>query len=74
MGSNSIISSEKYDNVVNELKLTKLQLNEALKKVNELEAKNKSLTSLAKKLTTEKRILRRALMILSEEEQRKDKK
>lgn len=73
-----IISEEKFDRMAEELELTKIQLEEALKdnratekvwdhRYHELERENAKMKQTIKKLKAEKGILSRTVMILSEE-------
>lgn len=76
--SNKIISEEKFDKMAEELELTKIQLEEALRnnmadatvwehKYKQLEKENAKLKNAIKKLKAEKGILSRTVMILSED-------
>ena len=73
-----IISEEKFDKMAEELELTKIQLDEALRnnmadatiwehKCKQMEKENARLKQVIKKLKAEKGILSRAVMILSED-------
>ena len=74
--SNKIISEEKFDKMAEELELTKIQLEEALRnnmadvtvwehKYKKLEKENARLKKVIERLTAEKGILTRTIMIMS---------